>query len=110
MGVAGAAAADQFGIGWRPELAAGILANRDRLDVVEVIIEAYLALAQERSPQVPTAAEIAHRAGYSVRSVFERFPDIHALQDMGFMYLRTFADPDGNVFEPLWMDPQAMQG
>lgn len=46
----------------------------------QLIIEAYLALAQEMSPQVPTAAEIAHRAGYSVRSVFERFPDIHALQ------------------------------
>src|SRR5204863_9108796 len=46
----------------------------------QLIIEAYLALAQENSPQVPTAAEIAHRAGYSVRSIFERFPDIHALQ------------------------------
>lgn len=46
----------------------------------QLIIEAYLALAQERSPQVPTAAEIAQRAGYSVRSVFERFPDLHALQ------------------------------
>ena len=46
----------------------------------QLIIEAYLALAQEHSPQVPTAAEIARRAGYSVRSVFERFPDIHTLQ------------------------------
>jgi AcrR family transcriptional regulator len=46
----------------------------------QLIIEAYLALAHEKSPQVPTAAEIAHRAGYSVRSVFERFPDIHTLQ------------------------------
>lgn len=46
----------------------------------QLIIEAYLALAQEHSPQVPTAAEIAHRAGYSVRSVFERFPDIRSLQ------------------------------
>ncbi len=46
----------------------------------QLIIEAYLELAQEHSPRVPTAAEIAHRAGYSVRSVFERFPDIRALQ------------------------------
>jgi predicted lactoylglutathione lyase len=23
---------------------------------------------------------------------------------MGFMYLRTFADPDGHVFEPAYMD------
>ena len=46
----------------------------------QLIIEANLAVAQENSPQVPTAAEIAHRAGYSVRSVFERFPDIRTLQ------------------------------
>lgn len=46
----------------------------------QLIIEAYLALAQENSPHAPTASEIAHRAGYSVRSVFERFPDLHALQ------------------------------
>src|SRR5258707_4530865 len=46
----------------------------------QLIVEAYLALAREKSPQVPTAAQIAERAGYSVRSVFERFPDIHGLQ------------------------------
>jgi AcrR family transcriptional regulator len=46
----------------------------------QLIIEAYLALAQDLSPRVPTAAEIAERAGYSVRSIFERFPDILALQ------------------------------
>jgi len=46
----------------------------------QLIIEAYIALAEEMSPRVPTAAEIAERAGYSVRSIFERFPDIRALQ------------------------------
>lgn len=45
----------------------------------QLIIEAYLALLRE-SPQIPTAAAIAERAGYSVRSVFERFPDLHALR------------------------------
>ena len=44
-----------------------------------MIIEAYLTLLRE-SPQIPTAAQIAERAGYSVRSVFERFPDLHALR------------------------------
>jgi AcrR family transcriptional regulator len=42
------------------------------------IIEAYLALLRE-SPRVPTGAQIAERAGYSVRSLFERFPDLLAL-------------------------------
>jgi predicted lactoylglutathione lyase len=34
--------------------------------------------------------------------------DIRDPQDMGFMYGRTFVDPDGNVFEPVWMDMSAM--
>ncbi|MCW5737676.1 MAG: hypothetical protein KIS73_26370 [Enhydrobacter sp.] len=42
------------------------------------IIEAYLSLLRE-SPGIPTAAQIAERAGYSVRSLFERFPDLVAL-------------------------------
>jgi AcrR family transcriptional regulator len=45
----------------------------------QLIIEAYLALLRE-SPHIPTAVSIAQRAGYSVRSVFERFPDLHALR------------------------------
>ncbi len=31
-----------------------------------------------------------------------------AANDHGFMYTRTFHDPDGNVFEPFWMDPAAV--
>ena len=34
-----AAPKDRFGLGWRSELAAGILANLDRIDVVEVIAD-----------------------------------------------------------------------
>lgn len=34
--------ADRVGLGWRPELAAGILAHVDRIDVVEVIAEDWL--------------------------------------------------------------------
>ncbi|MBS0550437.1 MAG: hypothetical protein JSR24_21975 [Proteobacteria bacterium] len=44
----------------------------------QTIIEAYLALLR-RSPAMPTAAQIAEEAGYSVRSVFERFDDLNAL-------------------------------
>lgn len=45
----------------------------------QLIIEAFLALVREE-PKVPTAVQIAERAGYSVRSVFERFPDLNALR------------------------------
>jgi predicted lactoylglutathione lyase len=29
-------------------------------------------------------------------------------RDYGFMYQRAFADPDGHVWAPFWMDPEAM--
>jgi AcrR family transcriptional regulator len=47
----------------------------------QLIIEAYLSLLRE-NPVVamPTAAQIADRAGYSVRSIFERFPDLNKLR------------------------------
>lgn len=35
--------------------------------------------------------------------------DIRGTQDLGFMYGRAFADPDGHIIEPVWMDP-ASQG
>ncbi len=31
-------------------------------------------------------------------------------QDMGFMYGRSFSDPDGHVLELVWMDPAAASG
>lgn len=31
-------------------------------------------------------------------------------QDLGFMYGGQFDDPDGNHFEPFWMDPAAAAG
>ena len=36
---------DRVGIGWRPELAAGILSNLDRIDVLEVIAADYFESA-----------------------------------------------------------------
>ena len=44
----------------------------------QVLIEAYLGLLRE-NPQIPTAADIAKRAGCSIRSVFERFSDLLTL-------------------------------
>jgi hypothetical protein len=30
-------------------------------------------------------------------------------QDHGFMYGSSFTDPDGHVWEVMWMDPTAVQ-
>ncbi|WCT76165.1 VOC family protein [Novosphingobium humi] len=34
--------------------------------------------------------------------------DINPVQDLGFMYNRNLADPDGHVWEAFWMDMAAM--
>lgn len=34
--------------------------------------------------------------------------DINPLQDLGFMYNRNLADPDGHVWEMMWMDPAVL--
>lgn len=36
--------------------------------------------------------------------------DPNPTQDHGFMYGRSFEDPDGHIWEPLWMDPQVAAG
>jgi uncharacterized protein len=35
--------------------------------------------------------------------------DPNPAQDLGFMFNRHIEDPDGNVWEFLWMNPAAMQ-
>ena len=32
-------------------------------------------------------------------------PDVGPKQDVGVMYGRSFEDPDGHQWEPMWMDP-----
>jgi uncharacterized protein len=34
--------------------------------------------------------------------------DVNPIQDLGFMYNRSLADPDGHVWEFVWMDPSAI--
>ncbi len=36
--------------------------------------------------------------------------DVNPMQDLGFMYSRALADPDGHVWEIFWMDPSAIPG
>ncbi len=59
-----------------------------------------IALSCDSREEVDAIVEAARDAGGKA--------DIRERQDMGFMYLRTFEDPDGHVFEPAWMDVAAM--
>lgn len=34
--------------------------------------------------------------------------DVNPVEDLGFMYTRDLADPDGHMWAALWMDPASM--
>lgn len=59
-----------------------------------------LCLTRDSRDGVDALVEAAAAAGGKA--------DVREPLDMGFMYNRTFQDPDGHVFEIVWMDPAAM--
>jgi predicted lactoylglutathione lyase len=61
--------------------------------------EVSLALSLESRAAVDAMAEAAAAAGGKA--------DINPVQDHGFMYGRDIIDPDGHVWGPFWMDPDA---
>jgi predicted lactoylglutathione lyase len=62
--------------------------------------EVMLALSLSDSKAVDTMNDSAAKAGGT--------SDINPAQELGFMYSRALADPDGHVWEAFWMDPSAI--
>lgn len=61
--------------------------------------EVALALSCENRGEVDRLVEGGAASGGTA--------DVNPPQDHGFMYSRTIADPDGHVWEPMWMDVEA---
>jgi len=61
--------------------------------------EVLIALSRDSREAVDALVEKAAAAGGKA--------DIRPSQDHGFMYGRSFEDPDGHIFEPIWMDLEA---
>ena len=62
--------------------------------------EVLLAISLDDRAAVDAMLETAGRNGGTA--------DINPKQDLGFMYNRNLADPDGHVWEAMWMDPAAI--
>ena len=62
--------------------------------------EVMLALSCDSRKTVDAMNEAAAKSGGTA--------DINPVQDHGFMYNRNLADPDGHVWEAMWMDMSAM--
>ena len=58
-----------------------------------------LALTRDTRQDVDAISEAAASAGGKA--------DVRAIMDMGWLYNRAFEDPDGHVFEAVWMDTNA---
>jgi AcrR family transcriptional regulator len=62
----------------------------------QVIMDSYIALLRE-SPEIPTASQIAARAGLSTRSIFERFDDLQTLSLATVDYAFTLGEAQAIV-------------
>ncbi|HEY4342294.1 MAG TPA: VOC family protein [Steroidobacteraceae bacterium] len=62
--------------------------------------EVHIALSAESRDEVNAITEAAGKAGGTA--------DIDPPQDHGFMFGRSFEDPDGHIWEVVWMDPAAL--
>jgi uncharacterized protein len=61
-------------------------------------VTSLIALSCDTRAEVDAMTDAALAAGGT---------EVHEAEDLGFMYSRAFADPDGNGFGPMWMDPAA---
>ena len=59
-----------------------------------------ICVSEDSREAVDAVADRASTAGGTV--------DPTPVQDHGFMYGRSYADPDGHIWEVMWMDPAAV--
>ena len=62
--------------------------------------EVMLALACDSRAAVDAMNEAAAANG--------GMADVNPVQDLGFLYVRALTDPDGHLWEAMWMDPAAV--
>lgn len=63
--------------------------------------QAMLCISRDSRAEVDAITEAAAKAGGTA--------DPNPTQDHGFMYGRSFEDPDGHIWEPMWMDAAAAE-
>jgi len=88
--------------------------------VVMLLTHAKWASFTDRPIPTPGASEVMLCINCESRDEVNRMNDTAAgnggtadanpPQDHGFMFSRSFADPDGHVWEPMWMDPAVASG
>ena len=75
--------------------------TKRRIADAHATVQTLLCLSADSRDHVDTIVDTA-AAGGGTR-------DPSALQDYGFMYCRSVEDPDGHIWEIMWMDPAAAE-
>ncbi|MFC5526788.1 VOC family protein [Rhodanobacter ginsengisoli] len=71
-----------------------------RIVDAHVDAQVLLCLSADDRDEVSSLVDRARAAGGKA--------DPTPVQDLGFMYGRSFEDPDGHIWEVMWMDPAAV--
>jgi predicted lactoylglutathione lyase len=72
-----------------------------RIADAHATVQTLLCLSADSRDHVDRIVETAASSGGR--------PDPNAAQDYGFMYGRSVEDPDGHIWEIMWMDPVAAE-
>ena len=97
---------------------AAMMRFSDKICVMVLTHERYASFTKRSIPDAHESAQmliaINEQDRAAVDDVIARaakaggIADPNPMQDHGFMYSRSFADPDGHIWEPFWMDMSAV--
>lgn len=101
------------------ELASGMTWT-DTIHVMLLTHEFWKTFTDKQIPDASKVAQVLLCLGLESRAAVDAMVERAAAipggradptptQDMGFMYGRSFEDPDGHIWEISWMDPEAME-
>lgn len=101
------------------ELASGMIWT-DTIHVMLLTHEFWKTFTDKHIPDASKVAQVLLCLGLESRAAVDAMVERAAAipggradptptQDMGFMYGRSFEDPDGHMWEISWMDPEAME-
>ena len=75
--------------------------TKKKIPDTKISAQVLLCLSRSSREAVDTIVNAATKAGGKA--------DPNPVQDLGFMYGRSFEDPDGHTWETIWMNPEGMK-
>jgi predicted lactoylglutathione lyase len=91
----------------------------DAIGVMLLTHEKWKSFTTKTIPDAKEVAQVMNALGSESREAVDALvvaaasaggtPDCNPKQDYGFMYGRSFEDPDGHIWETFWMDQGAVE-